>query len=138
MEIERHLREEIDTQISYLGGVDANTDEYKMRVDSVTKLLDRAIEMEKLAREHDDRVAAQQAENDFKVKQAQAENDLKVKQMEEDRKDRKVKNIISVIGIALPLGVTVWGTLASFKFEETGTVTTPMGRGFLNKLLPKK
>ena len=127
MEIEKHLREEIDAQLGYLGEVSANTDEYKMRVDNVTKLLDRAIEMEKLAREHDDRVAAQQAEND-----------LKVKQMDEDRKDRLVKNGISIAGIALPLIVTVWGTVKSFEFEKEGTITTPMGRGFLNKLLPKK
>ena len=29
-------------------------------------------------------------------------------------------------------------TLTSLKFEEEGTVTTIVGRGFVNKLLPKK
>ena len=149
MEIEKRLRSEIDAQIGYLGEMEAQTDEYKAKVDCVTKLLDRAIEMEKLAREHEDRVAAQEAEREMKEKQAEAElefkreqmnaeNSLKIKQMEEERKDRWVKNGISVAGILLPIAVTVWGTKKSFEFEKEGTITTIMGRGFLNKLLPKK
>lgn len=149
MEIEKHLRSEIDAQIGYLGEMEAPTDEYKAKVDCVTKLLDRAIEMEKLAREHEDRVAAQEAEREMKEKQAEAElefkreqmnaeNSLKIKQMEEERKDRWVKNGISVAGILLPIAVTVWGTKKSFEFEKEGTITTIMGRGFLNKLLPRK
>ena len=147
--IEKHLREEIDAQIGYLGKMEGQTDEYKAKVDSITKLLDRAIEMEKLAREHEDRVASQEAERAMKEKQAEAElefkreqmnaeNDLKVKQMEEERKDRFVKNSISVAGILLPIAVTIWGTKKSFEFEKEGTITTIMGRGFLSKLLPKK
>ena len=58
--------------------------------------------------------------------------------MEEDRKDRRFKNGIALGGIVLPLAVTIWGTLKTLKFEEEGTVTTMMGRGFINKLIPKK
>ena len=61
-----------------------------------------------------------------------------VDKMEEEKKDRLVKNCISIGGIVLPVAVTIWGTLKSLKFEESGTVTTIMGRGFINKLLPKK
>ena len=58
--------------------------------------------------------------------------------MDEEKKDRLVKNIITAAGIVLPLVITVWGTKVSLKFEEEGTFTTIMGRGFINKLLPKK
>ena len=57
--------------------------------------------------------------------------------MEEEKKDRLIKNILTGAGIIIPLGVTVWGTLKTLKFEEEGTVTTLMGRGFINKLFPK-
>ena len=65
-------------------------------------------------------------------------NARRVQQAEDERKDRKLKNGISVAGIVIPIVVTIWGTLKTLKFEETGTVTTIMGRGFIQKLLPKK
>ena len=58
--------------------------------------------------------------------------------MEDERKDRLVRNGITIASIVIPTAVTIWGTLKSFKFEETGTVTTTIGRGFINKLIPKK
>ena len=70
--------------------------------------------------------------------QAKLDYDLKVKQIEEEKKDRLVKNCLTAAGIVIPVWVTIWGTLKTLEFEKTGTVTTIMGRGFINKLLPKK
>ena len=64
--------------------------------------------------------------------------DFKQKQIEEERKDRLIRNCISAAGIVIPSLITIWGTLKTFKFEEDGTITTVMGRGFINKLLPTK
>ena len=55
-----------------------------------------------------------------------------------DKKDRLIKNCITAGGTILTLGLTVWGTVVSLNFERTGSVTTIVGRGFINKLLPKK
>lgn len=52
--------------------------------------------------------------------------------------DRYVTNGIAIAGIIVPSLITIWGTLATFKFEEDGTVSTVIGRGFINKLLPRK
>ena len=63
-------------------------------------------------------------------------NDLdKVKH---DKKDRIVQYIMTGAGILIPAVITIWGTVVSLRFESTGTVTTIAGRGFINKLLPKK
>ena len=70
--------------------------------------------------------------------QAEFDKSLKDKQLEEEKKDRLIKNCIAVASIAIPSLITIWGTLKSFEFEKEGTVTTIMGRGFVNKLLPKK
>ena len=70
--------------------------------------------------------------------QFEAEQKLKLKQMEEDKKDRLIKNCMTAAGIVIPSVLTIWGTLKSLEFEKTGTVTTIMGRGFINKLLPRK
>lgn len=127
MEIEKLLDEEIQHEFSTLKDVEKGSEEYKTSVDGLTKLLDRAIEMKKI-----------DIETQEKIETREFENDLKLKQMKEDKKDRWVKNGIAIGGIVIPTIVTVWGTLKSFKFEEEGTITTIMGRGFINKLLPKK
>lgn len=126
-EIERHLRAEIDAQLGYLGEVEPGTDEYKARVDGITKLMDRAIEMEKLARE-----------DEYRVKSHKDEVDLKLKELEENRKGRWVRDGLSV---AFDIGeklFIVWGLYKTFKFEETGTVTTHVGKGFFSRFLPRR
>jgi hypothetical protein len=127
MKIETALRDEIMDEVEQLKKLEVGTEAYKVTVDGVTKLMDRAIEFEKLSIESQDRVEAREIENDFKQQQ-----------FEDERKDRIVKNVLTGLSIFIPVGVTVWGTFKTLKFEETGTVTTSMGRGFISKLLPKK
>lgn len=125
--IETLLHEEIQDGFDALSRMERGTEIHKTTVDEVAKLFDKAIEIEKLEIEAKD-----------KAKAREIEASLKRAQMEEDRKDRRVKNGIAVGGIVLPLAVTIWGTFKTLKFEEEGTVTTMMGRGFINKLIPKK
>ena len=107
------LNVEIEEKFDELAKLDPTTKEYSAAVDSVTKLMDRAIEIEKL-------------------ESSETQNE---KQMEEDRKSRLVKNCIDVGSVVLPLAVTIWGAKASFKFEETGTITTSVGRKFMDKII---
>ena len=123
MKIKETLYKEIEDELQALNEIEVGTDEYKSSVDEVTKRLDRAIEIEK---------------HEAEMKEREAERIAKNIQVAEEQKDRVVKNYISAGGVVLPLLVTIWGTLKSFKFEKDGTVTTIMGRGFINKLLPKK
>lgn len=125
--IETLLHEEIQDGFDALSRMERGTETHKTTVDEVAKLFDKAIEIEKLEIEAKERAKAREIEAS-----------LKRAQMEEDRKDRRVKNGIAIGGIVIPLAVTVWGTVKTLKFEEEGTVTTMMGRGFINKLIPKK
>lgn len=125
--IETLLHEEIQDGFDALSKMERGTEIHKTTVDEVAKLFDKAIEIEKIEIEAKD-----------KAKSREIEASLKKAQMEEDRKDRRVKNGIAIGGIVLPLAVTIWGTFKTLKFEEEGTVTTMMGRGFINKLIPKK
>lgn len=127
MNIKDLLSEEIESEFKELKSMDLGSEKYKTTVDGLTKLVDRAIEIEKTEIENDEKVTSREIDNDFKSQQ-----------MEDERKDRLVRNGIAIAGIVIPTAVTIWGTLKSFKFEETGTVTTIIGRGFINKLIPKK
>ena len=113
---EQLLHEEIAAEFAKLKEMEVGTDKHKTTIDGLTKLYDRAIEVDKV------NIMYEQNE----------------KAREDEKKDRIIRNVLTGLGIAVPTITTIWGTLKSFKFEETGTVTTIMGRGFINKLLPKK
>lgn len=127
MKIETLLHEEIKSEFEELKKIEVGSDQYKVAVDGVTKLVDKAIEIDRLNIEHQEKVDARLDENYFKNEE-----------IKENRKDQTIKNCITIGGIIVPVVITVWGTLKSFEFEREGTVTTIMGRGFINKLLPKK
>lgn len=127
MKIETMLHEEIESEFGELKRMTVGSEEHKIAVESLNKLMDRAIEIDKLNIQHEDELKRQALEQEFKQKQLDDEN-----------KDRTIKNVLTGLGIGLPLVVTVWGTIKSLEFEKEGTITTLMGRGFFNKLLPKK
>jgi hypothetical protein len=126
MSIKTALTEEIMDEVKELNKMQVGTEEYRHAVEGISKLADKAIELERLEQEHKD-----------KVESRNLENDLKLMQMAEDRKDRRVKNGLTAAGIVLPLGATIWGVLKSLKFEETGSVSSIVGRDLIKKLLPR-
>lgn len=121
------LSDEIQSELEKLKDLEVGTDEYKVTVEGIAKLTTQLNEMEKL---HAD--IADKKETRFN------ENNTKAIQISEEKLDRRIKNGISIAGILIPVGVTIWGTLKTLQFEKEGTVTTIMGRGFINKLLPRK
>lgn len=127
MNIERLLRKEIVDELEMLGKIQIGSEDYKSAVDGLTKLIDRAIEMEKFDREMDE-----------KIKSREDEKCLRIQELYENQKNRKLSNYIAIGGLVIPAILTVWGTIKTINFEKEGTITTIMGRGFINKLLPKK
>ena len=126
MKNETLLHEEIESEFKELKKLEAGSEKYKLAVDGLTKLVDRAIEIDKLNDSAEDRREARDA--DMEIKQ---------QQLHEDVKDRKVRNGIAIAGIIIPTAVTIWGTLKSLKFEETGTITTNAGRNFISRIFKK-
>lgn len=127
IKLETLLHTEMADEFDALANMEKGTDTYRTTVDGLTKLIDKAIEIDRL-----------NGEFEKEVESREFENSLKLKQFEDEKRDRFVKNCLTGAGIILPLLVTIWGTNKSIKFEETGTITTIMGRGFIQKLLPKK
>ena len=125
--LETLMYDEIETEFDKLSQLVPGTEQHKAAADTVVKFMDRAIEMIKV-------------ENECKEKEKARESEqlLKEQQLKDEKKDRLVKNVIGAAGVVLPLIVTIWGTKVSLNFEKEGSFTTIMGRGFINKLLPKK
>ena len=121
------LDEVIEQELEAIRDMEAGSDEFNDTVNGVTKLMDKSIEMRKLAQEKEQKEADR--ENETKLKQ---------QQMAEERKDRLIKNVISIGTFAGGIVLTIWGTLVSLKFEETGTLTSTAGRKFVGNLFSKK
>lgn len=127
MKVETMLHDEIRNEFEELKKLEVGSDGYRAAVDGISKLLDRAIEYDKLDAECNERSLNRGFEEDYKLQLA-----------EDEKRDRRIKNGITIAGIVIPSVITIWGTIKSLNFEKEGTVTTIMGRGFINKLLPKK
>lgn len=127
MDIENLLYDEIETEFEKLRDPNLEPEKRKATVDEVAKLMDRAIEMKKL-------------ENDSKEKaEARMSGEaIELQKLKEEKKDRWVRNGVSIAGIVLPLLVTIWGTKTSMNFEKEDSFTTTAGRNFVNNLFRKK
>ena len=127
MKVETMLHDEILNEFEELKKLEVGSDGYRAAVDGISKLLDRAIEYDKLDAECNERSLNRGFEEDYKLQLA-----------EDEKRDRRIKNGITIAGIVIPSVITIWGTIKALNVEKEGTVTTIMGRGFINKLLPKK
>ena len=122
MNYEAKLNDVIVRQIEEMDRLEVGTEQYKIVVDGVCKLIDKSVEIRKI------RVSKVEKDD---------ERIIKMDQLENDKKERKIQMFINIGGIIIPVIVTVWGTLKSFEFEREGTVTTILGRKFVGNLLKK-
>ena len=83
MKIEALLNEEIQDEFKNLKEMELGTEDYKTTVDGLTKLVDRAIEIDKL------NIAAQD-----KIDSREIEVDLKQQQINDDKQDRKIRKLL--------------------------------------------
>ena len=127
MKFKSQLSTEIKDELETLGKLEVGSEAHRAAVDSVTKLMDRAIELEKL-------------EVEIEKCEVDRENDCyyKDQELKSNKKGRMVKDAIEIAGIVIPTVVAIWGTLVTLEFEKEGTVTTFAGRSFISKLFLKK
>ena len=127
MELKTLLKDEIQEEMDELNKLDVGSDKYKVAVEGVTKLIDKAIELEKIETEK-----TEKAEDRYNTADIQYER-LKI-----ERRDKIIGHVLTGVGLVITTGTAIWGTFKTLKFEETGTVTTFAGKNFINKLFSKK
>ena len=122
MTIKNLFRDEIQNELGELSKMEVGSDKYKTAVDGVTKLADRMIELEKVEIDNQDK--AENRANDY---------ELRMKQIEDDKKDRFIKNVLTGITFAGSVGLAIWGTVTSMKFEKEDSFTSLLGRRWVEK-----
>ena len=126
MHLEKILSDEINSEFEELKKMELGTEKYKTTVDGLAKLIEKAIDINKFETELEEKIES-------RVK----DYELNLQRLKEDKNDRLIRNSIDVAGILIPSVITIWGTLKTLKFEETGTVTTMPGRAFIQRIFPK-
>ena len=127
MELKELIQKEVESELKVLSTADVGSDKYKATVDHIVKLTDKVIDMEKL-----------EIESEKASEQLNANSDLKWQEIEANSKDRKTQNRIAIAGLIVNSALIVWGTLKTFKFDNTSTVTSTLGRDILRRFIPRK
>ena len=127
MGIKNILREELEKELKELSRMQIGTEQYKITVDGITRLSDRIIELEKLESEN--------AVKDFENIVRTEEQDLKREQLKSEKRDRVVKNVITVGTAVLSVAVYALAFIASTNFEREGSFTTEGGKNSIRQLL---
>ena len=110
MDVRELLNEEIRTELEAIGEMEqVGGDEYESAVRGVTQLTDRLIKMEEL--------------------------DVEKKKVDVDRKDKLIRNVITVVTAAAGMFITLKSEKRAYKFEEVGTITTKPGNKALDRAL---
>lgn len=112
MNIEELYAKEISAEFGNLEDLEAGSEEYCKTVDGIAKLTDKLVDLKKL--------------------------DIESQQMDEERKDRKIKNRISIAGVAVPSGITVLGMVLMFLFEERGTIVGRTSNKIVERIFRSK
>lgn len=134
MSTKQLLEEEIQSEIEEISKLEVGSEKHKAASEALAKLLDKYNDLEKAEIESQDKYEDREAERDYR----EAERQLKEAQLKHDKIDSIIKNVLTGVTFVGGCALTIWGTKVSMKFEETGSFTTIMGRGFIQKLLPKK
>ena len=127
MELKELIQKEVESELKVLSTTDVGSDKYKATVDHIVKLTDKVIDMEKL-----------EIESEKASEQLNANSDLRWQEIEANSKDRKTQNRIAIAGLIVNSALIVWGTLKTFKFDNTSTVTSTLGRDILRRFVPRK
>lgn len=127
MSLKALLDDAIENGFNKLEKMEVGSDQYKTTVDQLTKMTDRVIEIEKL-----------DSEDHNQKSNREIDKDLRLKQMKQEQLDRYIKHCLTAVSVLGGIALTVWGAKASWRFEETGTITSTAGRKFINNLFFKK
>lgn len=73
----------------------------------------------------------------IKFEQANMDTNLKQCQIEAENKREKVRNQITIGTFAVSTIVSVCAIAKTFKFDQTATVTSTLGRNILSSVVPK-
>lgn len=124
MSIKEKIVEEFDSQMDILHDMKLGTDEYKVTVDGITKLADRAIELEKLEAEMKSKNADRELETYFKTQE-----------LATAKKENKTRTAVDLVKTVAPIAAAFAMGIISMRWEKVDTLTSTAGKSSLRDLI---
>lgn len=112
-ELKQNLSAEFEERLEDLGAIDLTSEEYKRATESVTRIADRIIEIEKI----------------------EASQALEAQKAKDEKRDKMIGKVIDGVKFVGGSLITIGCFVAAMNFEKEGTLTTQGGRNALSKLL---
>lgn len=123
MSIKNLYNEEIKSEIEELSKMAVGTEEYKATVGGVTQLTDRIVKLEEIELEKQ------------KLEVEREKASIEASRAEDDRKDKRDRNRISVANLTVTAAITVLGAVTMYAFEQTGRlITSQVGRKTIDRI----
>lgn len=123
MSIEKVMYDEVLNELEQVKKMELGSDQHVTTVGVVNSMVDRLGESQKLDNE------AKRLEIEEKKLSIEAQR------LEGEKKDRTVKNILTIGTNVLFLGVTIWANIDSKRFEQGFTHTTESGKNSSRTLM---
>lgn len=116
-ETKKLLADELQEEFSIIRTVEPGKDEHKIIADSICKLVEKQIEIDKL----------------------ESDKALERKKHIRDAVDMALKHGLTAVSIGSGIALTIWGTKVTLEFDKTGNIITSIaGKIFTKNLFPKK
>ena len=129
-DIHDKLNDEILSEIEIIGKLEPGGNEHKIAVDALAKLYSVSIDQSKVQ----DEMNIQKLQHDEEMKSKELEIAERKSQADKDRRNQ-------YIGLAVSAGLSITTLIVqsiwmgrSLKFEETGSVTTTVGKNLFSNL----
>ena len=75
----------------------------------------------------------------IEIKKMESDEEAKKEEQKRQIQKERWQNCIAIAGIIIPATISVIGIYKTFKFDDAGgIISSTLGRGFLNKVIPKK
>lgn len=75
----------------------------------------------------------------IEIKKMESDEEAKKEEQKRQIQKERWQNGIAIAGIVIPSAISIYGICKTFKFDDAGgIISSTLGRGFLNKVIPKK
>lgn len=117
------VNKEVESEVKSIGSMELGADEHVKTAKVANDMMDRLIKVDEIENEK------------RKLDLEERKLDIEEQKVENDKRNNKIKNVLSGIAFVTSLGVTIWANIDSKRFELGSTHTTEAGRGSTRKLL---
>ena len=130
MDVSTRLKDEVMSEIEGVSTMTLGSAEHGHTVEAVNGMIDRLVKLEQV--ETDKRKLDLESE---KLRLEEEKRDLEELKVNNEARNNKIRNVITVATTVLTVGVTIWANVDSKRFEQGFTHTTEAGRTSTRKLL---